>query len=378
MPELNFVLPHWLYWSGLLILPLITYYIFRKTRHKKTSALLSIPLGYFLLITGGFIGVHRMYLKSVWAFIFIFLFAGIQVINIEVREARDQLSGVKNQINLAEIKLHRANKALSDGRRGAQEKVDNVKVQLTEAKQRLVDADSNTAYWNNFSMTFGVITVLLLLIDAYLLPKLIRQRNMIEKEAQTSEFHCPSVESEHDISSEPFKFNRFISSINGITGELVAYWSIIAVFVYYYEVIARYVFNSPTNWAHESMFLMFGMQYLLAGGYVLREGAHVRVDVIYMHFSKRSKAIIDIVTSVFFFIFMFTLFFTGYIFFYDSFEVSEVSFTEWAIQYWPIKFAIPLGALLLFLQGIAQLVKDIAILKNPDIADLNTEVRPEG
>ena len=49
----------------------------------------------------------------------------------------------------------------------------------------------------------------------------------------------------------------------------MAYWSIVAVFVYYYEVISRYVFNSPTNWAHESMFLMFGMQYLIAGGFVL-------------------------------------------------------------------------------------------------------------
>ena len=47
----------------------------------------------------------------------------------------------------------------------------------------------------------------------------------------------------------------------------MAYWAVIFVFVYYYEVIARYVFNSPTNWVHESMFLMFGMQYILAGAY---------------------------------------------------------------------------------------------------------------
>ena len=39
------------------------------------------------------------------------------------------------------------------------------------------------------------------------------------------------------------------------------------MFGYYYEVIARFVFNSPTNWVHESMFLMYGMQYMLAGAY---------------------------------------------------------------------------------------------------------------
>src|SRR3546814_13868261 len=62
------------------------------------------------------------------------------------------------------------------------------------------------------------------------------------------------------------------------------------------------------------MFLMFGMQYLLSGGYCLREDSHVRVDVIYERFSERTKAIIDLVTSIFFFIFTVTLLVTGYIF----------------------------------------------------------------
>lgn len=378
MPELNFILPHWLYWGGLIVFPLLAFYIHRKTVGKKPSSPVSLSLGYFLLITGGFIGIHRMYLKSAWALVFILLFASIQAVNVEVRHARNELSGVNNEIRLAEFKLQRAQKSLADGRRGAQKKIDKAQTQLNSAKTQLVDANNNTDYWNNISISIGVITILLLLIDAYLLPKLVRQRNTIEQISHDAGFQCPEVEEEYDINKEPFKFNRLVSNINGITGELVAYWSIIAVFVYYYEVIARYVFNSPTNWAHESMFLMFGMQYLLAGGYVLREGAHVRVDVIYMHFSKRTKAITDVITSIFFFIFMLTLFVTGYIFFNDSFEVREVSFTEWGIQYWPIKFALPLGAILLFLQGIAQLVKDIAVLRNPEIAELNTEVRPEG
>src|SRR3546814_20585741 len=80
---------------------------------------------------------------------------------------------------------------------------------------------------------------------------------------------------------------------NGFAGHYVAYLSVLAVAAYYFEVVARYIFNSPTNWVHESMFLMFGMQYLLSGGYVLREDSHVRVDVIYERFSERTKAIID-------------------------------------------------------------------------------------
>ena len=100
----------------------------------------------------------------------------------------------------------------------------------------------------------------------------------------------------------------------------------ISVFVYYYEVIARFAFNSPTNWVHESMFLMYGMQYMLAGAYAYREDQHLRVDVIYMKCSECGKAIADIVTSVFFFIFVLTMLWTGGRFALDALN-SEVSFT---------------------------------------------------
>jgi TRAP-type mannitol/chloroaromatic compound transport system permease small subunit len=159
------------------------------------------------------------------------------------------------------------------------------------------------------------------------------------------------------------KGTAVIDTINGWTGEFVAFWSIIAVFVYYYEVIARYVFNSPTNWAHKAMFLMFGMQYLIAGAYALREDAHVRVDVIFLLLPDRVKVVTDLVTSVFFFAFAVTLMVTGFIFMSDAIDVFEVSFTEWAIQYWPVKITIVLGALLLLFQGISKLIKDIALLK---------------
>ena len=67
------------------------------------------------------------------------------------------------------------------------------------------------------------------------------------------------------MSTSVNQFIRIVDGLSEFTGVFVAYWTLIAVFVYFYEVIVRYMFNSPTNWAHESMFLMFGMQYVLAG-----------------------------------------------------------------------------------------------------------------
>ena len=309
---------------------------------------------------------------------FVAVFISILLVNAQVRESRNELSRINNEVTVAEYKIKSAEKALKKGRSNAQQRLEKAQGRLEEALPKQDTIQENHAQWITTSQLLGLATLLLIFIDIFLLPGLIRRKNETSLPATEDVFHCPVVEAEHDDSHEPFLFNRWISHLNGLIGEFVAYWSLIAVAVYYYEVMARYVFNSPTNWAHESMFLMFGMQYLLAGGFVLREGAHVRVDVLYMHFPKRIKAIVDLLTSVFFFIFMATLMMTGWIFFMDSYSVSEVSFTEWGIQYWPVKFALPLGAVLLMLQGIAMLIKDVAIVFNPDIADLETQVRPEG
>lgn len=378
MPEISFVLPHWLYWSGLIVFPLLAMLFYRRAKPAEREKPVSLTLAYFLLIAGGFIGVHRLYLKSLWSLAFIILFASVLVVNVEVREERNILSGAYNDIKLAEFKIQRAERALDKGRRGAEQKLADAEAQLVERQAALAQVEVESDRWNTVSQSLGVAMLMLLLIDALLMPRLVQRRNEIEQLPPEEGFHCPVVEAEHDDSKEPFAINRFISHINGLAGELVAYWSVIAVVVYYYEVIARYVFNSPTNWAHESMFLMFGMQYLIAGGFVLREGGHVRVDVVYNYLPKRGKAIVDVFTSIFFFIFMFTLLYTGWTFFHDSWEVNEVSISEWGIQYWPVKLSLSLGAALLLIQGFAQLIKDIAVAIEPSVAELDTEVRPEG
>lgn len=378
MPEISFVLPHWLYWSGLVLFPLVAMWLFHR-RPPQTTRPLSLPLAYFLLVTGGFVGVHRMYLKSRWSLVFIALFVSVLFVNQELRDSRNALSNASNQVMVTEFELERAEKAWRREKTPqAEQNREAARQNLAAARQELTELRQHSDNWHRAAGWLAGTVIFLLLIDILMLPSLVRQRSEKEPGPPAPGFTCSAVEAEHDDSREPWLFNRWVSRLNGLAGEFVAYWSVIAVMVYYYEVIARYVFNSPTNWAHESMFLMFGMQYLLAGGYVLREGAHVRVDVIYNYFSNRGKAIVDLFTSVFFFIFVLTLLVTGWTFFLDSYQVNEVSFTEWAVPYWPIKFALPLGAALLLLQGIAQLFKDIAVVFNPAAIKLDSKVRPEG
>jgi len=105
------------------------------------------------------------------------------------------------------------------------------------------------------------------------------------------------------------------------------------------------------------------MQYMISGAYAYYEDQHVRVDVVYSHLSPRGKAIADIISSVFFFIFAITMLVTGWRFAFDAVRNTEISFTEWAVQYWPVKLCIPIGAALIVLQGVCKLMKDIMIIR---------------
>jgi TRAP-type mannitol/chloroaromatic compound transport system permease small subunit len=368
MPNLTFVLPHWLYWSGLVIFPLLAMFLVRKQRAVAPPAEAMLSIAYLLLLTCGFVGMHRLYLRSKLGFAYVPLFVAILFGNARGREARNFVSDQRNELAGANFLLERAQKALEKGTEGAAAKLADAQQALPTAQEGMAAAVAQFDQWKNFSAAFGIAILVFMLVDAFLLPRLTRRAAALDREKGVT--HADTVLEEladsykpgYDADKPRPAISRHIDRLNGWVGHFIAYWAVIAVYVYYYEVLARYVFNSPTNWAHESMFLMFGMQYLLAGAFTYREDAHVRVDVLYEYFSDRAKIVTDIITSIFFFIFTITLLWTGWIFLADSIEVLEVSFTEWAIQYWPVKAAIFVGAVLIILQGISKLAADVAAL----------------
>ena len=150
-----------------------------------------------------------------------------------------------------------------------------------------------------------------------------------------------------------------IDWISEHTGQFVGFWTITAVVFYAFEVIARYIFNKPTIWVHESSFLLFGMQYLLAGAYAYLHGSHVAVDIIYNKFPKRGQHGLDIFTSVFSFVFFIVLMGTSYGFMMDSIGMRERTMETWQIQYYPVKAMMLVGGILITLAAISKLYKDI-------------------
>ncbi|MBW1997437.1 MAG: TRAP transporter small permease subunit [Deltaproteobacteria bacterium] len=369
MPDLTFILPHWIYWAGLILVPLCSMFIIHRQRGVRMEGKISLGIAYMFWFMSGFAGVHRLYLKNKGALVYFPLIIAVLLTNVEVKEALNQVSGAKNHISIAEFELHRARTALKlEDTEETKAKVKKAEQDLRAAQEELRVQLAKQKKWMWVSRILAIVIAVLLVIDAFLIPGMVRRTAAAEqvKAEPVQKYEIPDAE-EFTTEVDPASRIRtpwldWIDSLNGFVGEFVCYWSIIAVFVYYYEVIARYIFNSPTNWAHEGMFLMFGMQYMLAAGYTERERGHVYVDIVHKLFPDRIKAVVDIFASSLFFLFTVAILVTGWIFLKDALRVWEVSFTEWAIHYWPVKITIPLGALLITLQGFSKLVKDIIIL----------------
>jgi TRAP-type mannitol/chloroaromatic compound transport system permease small subunit len=360
MPSLGFILPHWLYWSGLIFFPLIAAWLAAKQMKNPPDGRPTYAIAYLFWALAGYLGIHRFYLRSAWGFVFIPVFLGIVYCNLQTLEVRDATSRTRAALESAQVAASQ-----SEGADAA-----NARAEVEAKKREFDEAQGVTDYWHTMTSRVAIALALMLLVDAALLPGLVRRRREHELQnryRQTVELPPDQVHEGGVGQAASLEmhtpFTDWIDNINTRIGAFVAWWAVIAVFVYYYEVMARYIFNSPTNWVHESMFLMFGMQYMLCGAFAYKEDQHVRVDVVYAQFSRRGKAIADIVTSVFFFIFIVTLLWTSARFAIDSMNVGEHSFTEWGVQYWPIKLTMPIGALLLTMQGIAKLIKDIMIVR---------------
>lgn len=157
------------------------------------------------------------------------------------------------------------------------------------------------------------------------------------------------------------KLKRVLSAIDATSkwsGYVVMFGTLVITLFLTIEVVARYVFNAPTLWATESTSIAYGIMVLIAGAYVLLTGGHVNMDALYSRLSPRRKAALDIFTSVFFFTFCVILLRNGIPLAIKAIVLQEHSQSAWGAPWWPTRMAIPIGAFLILLQGLAKLIRD--------------------
>jgi len=152
-----------------------------------------------------------------------------------------------------------------------------------------------------------------------------------------------------------------LQATNKQIGVCLGWIFLIVTVLIVYDVVARYLFDSSTGWIVNFSTYACGIVSVIGGGYVLLIEGHVRTDVFSSRFKPRTLAIVNAFLFVFFLIFMLSLLFTGWDLFWTALEKgrSLAGTTKWPL--WPYLLAIPIGALLFLLQGVADFVKNINI-----------------
>jgi TRAP-type mannitol/chloroaromatic compound transport system permease small subunit len=156
-----------------------------------------------------------------------------------------------------------------------------------------------------------------------------------------------------------------IDKLSTWVGKTFAWCVLILTFVTVYDVMARYVFNSPTGWAYDTEYIMYGTLFMMAGAYAVSQNAHVRGDFIARMMPTRVKAGIELALYfLFYFPGMLALLYSGFDFFKMSYLVNEHSSSSPnGPAIWPFKFVIPAAAFFMILQGIVEVIRSYSALR---------------
>jgi TRAP-type mannitol/chloroaromatic compound transport system permease small subunit len=164
-----------------------------------------------------------------------------------------------------------------------------------------------------------------------------------------------------NLSTKKSPLDHVLHTIDGIsewTGKIFSFLVPISVLVVLFEILTRQ-FNISQDFSLELSEMLFGATFVMGGAYALKLGSHVTVDVIWTRLSPRKRAVLDLITSVFFFLFVGILIWKGWDAALRAFVLNERTQSPWSPIQWPIRMVIPVGAFLILLQGTAKYVRDI-------------------
>lgn len=169
--------------------------------------------------------------------------------------------------------------------------------------------------------------------------------------------------------------SRAIDALNARVGQAVRWLVLAAVVISAGNALVRYAFDYSSNAWLEAQWYLFAAVFLLCAGYTLLRNEHVRIDIITQRLHPRTQAWIELFGTTFFLMPMALLILRdAWPMLVTSLQQNEVSADAGGLLRWPAKALIPLGFLLLVLQGISEALKRIAFLAGV----LPEPPRPEG
>lgn len=157
---------------------------------------------------------------------------------------------------------------------------------------------------------------------------------------------------------------HFIDRLNEKVADKISWALMAAVLICTGSAFASYFFKTGSNAWYEIQWYLYGAMFLFTAPYTLRRNEHVRIDVITHRFSKRTQVWIDVFGFLFFLLPMAILIlYLSVPFALESMRNQEMSNNAGGLIVWPAKLMIPIGFLLLCLQGLSELIKRIGFLR---------------
>ena len=156
-----------------------------------------------------------------------------------------------------------------------------------------------------------------------------------------------------------------IDSLNAQIGRAAAWLVLVVVLLQFALVVARYMFGLGSLWLSETVIYAHATLFLLAGAWTLSVGAHVRVDIFYADASLRAKAVIDLIGAVLLLLpFALVLLWLSWPYVERSWAILEHSQEASGLPLvFVLKTLIPLFAVLMALQGLAQAIRAVEALR---------------
>jgi TRAP-type mannitol/chloroaromatic compound transport system permease small subunit len=156
-----------------------------------------------------------------------------------------------------------------------------------------------------------------------------------------------------------------IDRLNTQIGRAAAWLVLVVVLLQFALVVARYLFGLGSLWLSETVIYAHATLFLLAGAWTLSVGAHVRVDIFYADASLRTKAVIDLIGAVLLLLpFALVLLWLSWPYVERSWAILEHSQEASGLPLvFALKTLIPLFAVLMAMQGLAQAIRAVEALR---------------
>jgi C4-dicarboxylate transporter, DctQ subunit len=160
------------------------------------------------------------------------------------------------------------------------------------------------------------------------------------------------------------KFRKVVEGCNVALGMVSGLGVLAMGIILTYEVVCRYIFNSPTIWAQEIAIYLYMWTMLAAASYTLQMGKHINVDLVITYLPTRAKMLLEIATSAVGAVFCAIVAVQAYEMIAATVQFGKVSATPLRVPMW-----IPQSALLM---GFGLLTFQFAFIILDRVVELGT------